>query len=647
MAGIVDEPLLQEMLFRMRHRGPDDSGMFFARGSTAAGRIALGNNRLSILDLSDAGHQPMSNEDQSIWVAYNGEIYNFRELRAELEADGHTFRSHTDTEVLPHLYETYGRAMVNRLNGMFAFAVWDARRQKLFLFRDRMGIKPLYYSQSGDHLYFASEIKALLASPEIDTELNPHALEKYLTLLYVPNPETLFKGIHKLQPGHWLVWEKGSANIECYWDLKFGPYYSASEEELAEELKRRLAASTKRQMISDVPIGFFLSGGIDSSALVASAAESCSDLSAYTISFTSQHGRLEQSSDDPGFARIVAQRFGVKLREIIVEPRVIDCLPKVVWHLDDPIADPACIATYLICQAAKPEVKVLLTGQGGDEIFGGYRVHLIERMTRKLRWIPRPLRGKLARDILRYIARHKEKLVGISPGLILAFARYFEKVLQVTDAEPREQYAFMRSYLHGEQLKELFSPDRGHRVAGEVFTQGFTELFEQCAAEDFVNQMLYVDAKTFLPDLNLAYSDKLSMACSIEARVPFLDGEVVDFALRVPPNLKIRGLTQKYLLKRAMRGVLPEAVIRRRKAGFGLPVRAWLRNELRDLVHDVLSEEKVRRRGLFDSGAVARMVRENHLGQRDYTLQIWALLTLEVWHQTFMDNRQIRQLALA
>jgi len=644
MAGIAEEVLLRQMLAVTRHRGPNDSGAYVARGATAAARVAIGNNRLSIIDLSPAGHQPMCNEDRTVWVAYNGETYNFAELRQELIGDGHQFKSHTDTEVLVHLYEKHGLDMVKRLNGMFAFAVWDANKQELWLFRDRMGIKPLYYTQVGERLYFASEIKALLACEEITVEIDRTSLCQYLAYLYVPNPGSMFKGISKLPPGHRLCWRNGKVRIDCYWDLSYGNYFREGEAALAEQFRELLVAATRRQLISDVPVGFFLSGGLDSSTLLACAAQAGeSSLNCYSIAYKEKYGSTEQCTDDARFAKIVAGHFGAKFHQIVVDPDVATLLPKVVWHLDDPVADPAAIATYLISRAAAPEVTVLLSGQGADEVLGGYRVHRAYKLAALLRLIPRCVREEWAPRWLKWLSVHKDSVIGISPGLLLGACRHSDKLLRTAGMEPAQQYAALRAYLLDEDIRRLLSAESNVATREWSYRDTFLNLFIKTAREDYLNQMLYVDAKTYLPDLNLAYSDKLSMACSIEVRVPFLDNEIVEFLQRVPPRLKIHRYTQKYILRMAMDRVLPKEILHRRKAGFGLPIRAWLRNELRVMLTDMLSEERICRRGLFDPAAVSQMIRDNDSGEQDYTLQLWGLLSLELWHESFLEQRRIKQ----
>lgn len=637
MAGVKNAQLLEEMLEITRHRGPDDCGTYLTSGNTPENSVAIGNNRLKILDLSSAGHQPMSSPDGCAWVVYNGELFNFAELREELIADGCTFRSHADTEVLPLLWLKYGRRMVERLNGMFAFAIWDTRDQTLFIARDRMGVKPLYYAVCGNKLYFASEIKAILLASELNPELDPAALRSFLSLLYVPHPGTMFRGIKKLQPGCWLAWKNGKVKVDRYWDgAQPVSKSNADEQELTQQCREVLKDAVRRQLISDVPVGFFLSGGLDSSTLLACAAEvHGGPLQCYTIRFKEEHARLEQSGEDSFYAKKVAQHFGATCEEIIVDPDVTNLLPKVIWHLDDAVADHAAIATWLICKEAKSSATVLLSGQGGDELFAGYRVHLVEKFPRWLRTIPSFAREKFLQKVLQWLSRNAAHVPGLQPGLIMAYSRYITKVLNLASLSPQEQFIGMRSYSSSKDLEDLLNPEV--LAASEPHEKVLKEHFSQAASLDFLEQMLYVDQQTFLPDLNLAYSDKLSMAASIEARVPFLDNAVVDFMRQVPSRFKLKGHTQKYILKKAMEGILPHEVIYRRKAGFSLPVRSWLRNELSEMVGDVLSEKRIRDRGLFQPKAVMKIIEDNRSGARDYTLQIWSLLTLELWQQTFID----------
>ena len=639
MAGIKDAELLSDMLRLTAHRGPDDSGTFVT-GTSMRNSLAIGNNRLKILDLSSAGHQPMASPDGDVWVVYNGELFNYPELRDELLADGCVFRSHADTEVLPLLWLKYGEQMVNHLNGMFAFAIWDKREDKLFIARDRLGIKPLYYAMRGARFYFGSEIKSLLLAPEVEAEINLEAMREYLSLLYVPNPGTMFRGILKLQPGCTLTWQNGQIRIERFWDGSEPVQpLKGTEEDLIHQCREVLRDSVRRQLMSDVPVGFFLSGGLDSSTLVACASEVHNGpLRCYTISFRERDARLEQSGEDAYYAKRVAAHFGAQCQEILVDPNVTDWLPKVIWHLDDAVADHAAIATWLICREAKSTSTVLLSGQGGDELFAGYRVHLVGKYPKWPGRLSPALRQNLLISPIEALGRTAARFPRISPGLVLAFCRYSTRALRLAGLSQAEQFAGMRSYVDEAGLANLLTPEV--YAASRPHDQALLDHFSEAASLNFLDQMLYVDQQTFLPDLNLTYSDKLSMAASIEARVPFLDNEVIDFMRAIPPSLKLRGHNQKYILKKAMEDILPREIIARRKAAFGLPVRSWLRNELREMLGDLLSEKRVRERGLFRPEAVARIVAENQAGIRDHTLSLWSLLTLELWQQTFIDARR-------
>jgi asparagine synthase (glutamine-hydrolysing) len=641
MAGAADTHLLDAMLGCIVHRGPNDSGTFLERETAPCDQIAMGTRRLSIIDLSQAGHQPISNEDGSVWVAYNGEIYNFRALRQTLLSKGHSFRSQTDSEVLVHLYEEYGERLVEHINGMFAFALWDRRKKRLFLFRDRFGIKPLYYTQHQGVLYFGSEVKSLLCVPGLPVEIDAVALQQYLQALYVPNPRTMFRGIHKLEPGHFLEWDHGTVTTHSYWDLTYRPDATRSEEDWAAALRESLIKVVEDQLMSDVPVGFFLSGGVDSSTLLACAAQTGhTGLKCYSIAFLDQHGRFEQNSEDAHYARIVAQQYRADFREIVVEPRVVDLLPKAVWYLDEPVADHAAIATYLICDAARTEVTVLLSGQGGDEMFAGYRAHISPKLASYMRRLPKSLRRVANEKLVPALMATHARLPGVSPGLLRAAGRFTGRLLGAAELEPCAQYIAARSYFDGNASLALLSPQmRSAATGGDDLGTVFLRRFAEAAQYDFISQMLYVDAKTFLPDLNLAYSDKMSMAASIEVRVPFLDDRIADLALSIPSSLKIKGFKQKYILKKAMQGMLPDGVLHRRKAGFGLPVRSWLSHDLRDMVMDLLSPARVKDRGIFDADAVQKMLQADAGGEGDFTLPIWSLLTFELWQQAFIDSR--------
>ncbi len=631
----VDRGALDAMVASLSHRGPDDEGTYVSPGAT----VGLGSARLSILDLSPAGHMPMQSDDGRVTVVYNGEIYNHKHLRRRLEGRGHVFRSGSDTEVLVHGYEEWGIDVVARLNGMFAFAVWDERERSLFLARDRFGVKPLYYTDDGrGRLTFASEVKALLAGGLSVGPVEPGSLHRYLTFLWVPGPHTMFAGVTKLEPGHWARWRDGGLSVHRFWQPRFRPG-ETPDETASRRLREVLEDTIVRQLEADVPVGVFLSGGLDSTALAALATCAGDDpVTCFTIAFRAQDAALEQSSDDARYARLAAQALGANLSEIEVSPDIVDLLPRVVWQLDEPIADPAAIGTWLICQAAREHVTVLLSGQGADEVFAGYRVHRMPALANAAGRLPFSLRQHVLAGLVAGLPGVAGKIPGVSSGLTLAAHRYLAKMLAGVDLPPEERYVFYRSYYRDAELAGLYSPDLRAAVGDAVAGSEHLDYFAEVPTADFLDRMLYVDWKTFLPELNLAYCDKMSMAASVETRVPYLDNEIVDLMLTVSPRMKLRGATSKYVLRQAVKDIVPQAIVRRRKAGFGAPIRTWLRRDLREMVDDLLSRERIDARGYFDAAAVRRMVDDDREGRADNTYRIWALLTLEIWHQVFMDG---------
>ncbi len=635
-AGFADKDLLERMTAVITHRGPDDGGIYLSPDRT----VGLGNRRLSIIDLSPAGHMPMSNAEGTIRITYNGEVYNFPELRRLLEARGHQFRSGTDTETILRLYEDEGSDAFQQLNGMFAFALWDARQRELWLVRDRLGIKPLYYTEINGSLLFASEIKSLLLDPRVRREIDPEALHYFLAHLWTPGPGTMFKNIYKLPPGHYLRWRDGRSEVRPYWQLRWTETSQASTEEYARELRAILERAVQRHLIADVPVGLFLSGGLDSSILLGLMSQiTQTPAEAYTIAFRNEDARLEQAAGaDEHYAELVAQHFGARFHRLQVDPNVVDLLPRVLWHLDEPVADPAAITTLLIAEAARPQVTVLLSGQGADEVFAGYRVHLVERFAQALARLPQKVRSGILQPGLSSLPWLADHIPGIHPGLVMAFHRYFSKVLAGVDMSPEERYLFNRSYYSAEQQLSLYHPDVRQQFVAFDSGRRHSQYFAEASDTDFVNRMLHVDLKTFLPELNLTYGDKLTMAASVEMRVPFLDNELVEFMAGVPPHLKIRGLTSKYLLRRAVADLLPPAILKRRKAGFGAPIRRWLETDLVNLVDDLLSPETIRARGYFDPVTIRRLIENDRKRREDHAYRIWALLTLEMWMRLFIDR---------
>jgi asparagine synthase (glutamine-hydrolysing) len=639
VANCGDRETLARMTQVQAHRGPDDSGLWDRRFPDGS-YIGLGSRRLAILDLSSVGHMPMCNEDGTVWITYNGEIYNFAELRCELESKGHQFASHTDTEVIVHLYEEEGPECVKRLNGMFAFAICDLRSgaPTLFLARDHFGIKPLYYFHQGKPFAFASEIKGLLQIPELEAELDPQSLHQYLTFLWVPDPKTMFRRILKLPAGHYAILRNGELRIQQYWDLTVPPAnhrYARSEAELAEEVRERFRKSVEAQMVSDVPIGAFLSAGLDSSSIVAMMRQATEQpVRTYTITFPSKYRVGENTLDDPEVATRLARHLGCENQRIVVEPQVIDLLPKLVWHMDEPTADPAIIPAYLVCREARKKATVLLSGVGGDELFAGYRKHVAHYWSQAYARLPSLLRLAAERTLAGLPSFRGTSLKG---GVRLA-----KKMARSASLSPVDRFIANSTYLDGMQKSSLYTGDFAAEACMLDPAGEHVAAFERVQHADFLQQMLYLDTKIFMTSLNLTYNDKMSMASSVELRVPFLDRELAEFvAWNVPPHLKLRGFlrpTTKYILRRAMRDILPAEVLRQPKAGFAAPVDYWLAHDLRTMVDDLLSPAQLRKRGMFRPEAVQRFVHEHRTGRQDWSMQLWQFLTLELWMQAFVDD---------
>ncbi len=598
------------------HRGPDDEGFFFADG------VGLGMRRLSIIDLA-GGKQPISNEDGSATVVFNGEIYNYRELRRQLQRDGHFFKTESDTEVIVHLYEELGAECVSKLRGMFGFALWDARNNSLLLARDRLGIKPLYYTQVGDSLIFASEIKAILQHPDVDARLNLEALGNFLTLKYVPAPQTIFDDIWALPPGYLLNYTDGQIRVHQYWDLCFGPARSQRHHEnvYAEQLQELLHEAIQLHLISDVPFGAFLSGGIDSSMIVALMSHYLNEpVKTFSVGFT---GDGVEFSELP-YARIIAERYQTDHYEVLMSAQdFMEVAEKVVWHLDQPIADQAALANYMVADMASRHVKMVLTGEGGDELFAGYARYAGERFSFLGHFVPKGMKPLIRHVIERHLPipqRPKLALHAITQhGEVARFVHWFPLFNHHHKAE------LLSSKL--KQIIDIAAPE-----------QVFEEHLQRTDADDSLSRMLYLDTKLWLPDDLLARGDKTSMAASIEARVPFLDHMVVEFAAALPPHLKLKRLMRKYLLKKVGVSLLPPEIIRRKKEGFPMPVSIWFRHEARSFVRDLLSPSVINRRGLFDPGYVERLLDRHESGVADYGTHIWALLNVELWHRQFVDK---------
>jgi asparagine synthase (glutamine-hydrolysing) len=638
LANWGDRETLGCMTHVQAHRGPDDSGVWERRFPDGS-YVGLGSRSLAILDLSSDGHMPMCNEDRTVWITYNGEIYNFPDLRCELQRKGHRFASNTDTEAIIHLYEQEGEDCVHRLQGMFAFAVCDLRSgsPQLFLARDHFGIKPFYYIHRGTKLAFASEIKALLQVPDVQSELDLESLHQFLTFLWVPDPKTMFRGIRKLPAGHCATFRDGELKIREYWDLRFPPantYYSESEADLADEVRERLRHSVEAQMVSDVPIGAFLSAGLDSSSIVAMMCRAAKQpVRTYTITFPRKYRVGEVALDDPEVPARMTRKLGCENQQIVVEPDVAGLLPRLTWHMDEPTADPAIITAYLVCREARKQATVLLSGIGGDELFAGYRKHAAYRWARAFRKTPPVLRAVLERGL--------DVLPSMRGTFLKGGIRLGKKMARSASLEPQDAFIGNCTYFDAEQKSDLYAPEIRHQIGDcnpAVRHRAYFECVQDC---DFLNQMLYLDTKIFMVSLNLTYNDKMSMASSVEVRVPFLDRELAEFAaLSIPPDLKLKGSfrpTTKHIFRRAMNDILPPEVLRQPKAGFAAPVDYWLANDLREMVDDLLGDDNIQKRGLFRPEGVRRLVSEHRIGAKDWSMQIWQLLTLENWMRVFLD----------
>lgn len=638
LANWGDRELLGRMTRVQAHRGPDDSGLWERRFPDGS-YVGLGSRRLAILDLSADGHMPMCNEDRTLWITYNGEIYNFAALRTELQQKGHLFASNTDTEVVLHLYEQEGEDCVHRLNGMFAFAICDMRsgQPKLFLARDHFGIKPFYYVHRGRKLAFASEVKALLQISEVESELDLESLHQFLTFLWVPDPKTMFRGIFKLPAGHCATFCDRELKIRQYWDLSFPrahAHYPCSEADLAAEVRERLRRSVEAQMVSDVPIGAFLSAGLDSSSIVAMLCRAAKQPArTYTITFPQKYRVGESTLDDPTVPARLAQKLGCENQQIVVEPDVASLLPRLTWHMDEPTADPAILTAYLVCREARKQATVLLSGIGGDELFAGYRKHVAYRWARAYRSAPRLFRAAIERGI--------DALPGMRGTPLKGSIRLAKKMVRSASLEPEDAFIGNCTYFDTDQKADLYTPEIQRQLRDCDPARRHRLCFDSVQGCDFLNQMLYLDSKIFMVSLNLTYNDKMSMASSVEVRVPFLDRELAEFAAwKIPPELKLKGFFRpatKYILRQAMKGVLPAEVLRQPKAGFAAPVDYWLANDLREMVDDLLSGENIRKRGLFRPEPVRRLISAHRSGAKDWSMQIWQLLTVENWMRIFLD----------
>ncbi len=614
----VGPHLLQAMQQALFHRGPDDDGAYL---DDQVG-LGLGFRRLSIIDL-EGSRQPLFNEDRQIVLTFNGEIYNYRDLQDRLLQHGHRFRTNGDGEVIAHLYEQYGPACVQQLRGMFGFALWDARQRRLLLARDRLGIKPLYYTVQNDTLIYASEIKAILQHPHVARTLNLDALKMYLAMRYVPAPHTMFAGIHALPPGHILLCDATGVRVEQYWDIPFveQPDTQRSEGDYAEELEALLHEIVQQHLISDVPFGAFLSGGVDSSTIVALMTHFLDEpVQTFSVGFAEPWAAHSELT----FAHLVARQYQTRHHDVIIAPHDIsDAAAHVIWHLDQPIGDEATVANYMVAKLASQHVKMVLTGEGGDELFAGYGRYQWERRGAALRRMPVALRATAlgASRLLHGLRGAKIALYALS---------HSDEAQRMRNWFPMYNSDMLAALLEGQPLEQ-------HRTQNNA-EQMFRSYLDRAGISDPINRMLYVDTRMWLVDDLLARGDKTSMAHSLEARVPFLDHKLVEFAARLPSHLKVNQLQRKYILKKVAERFLPKTIVYRKKQGFPLPMTEWFRAELRPFVHDLLSPERIQQRGFFNPAYVAQLLHEHDTSIADHSLQLWGLVSLELWQQQFLDR---------
>jgi asparagine synthase (glutamine-hydrolysing) len=604
-----DHALLGAMCAAIRHRGPDDEGRRIMPG------VALGMRRLSIIDLA-TGQQPIHNEDSTVWVVFNGEIYNYAELRADLTSRGHRFYTHSDTETIVHAYEEWGENAFSRLRGMFGIALWDAREGALLLARDRVGIKPLHYAIAGGRLYFGSEIKSILASSAVRRDIDFTALDHYLSFLYTPRDGSIFAGIHKLPPGHVLRWHAGSARISRYWELSPAETLPESEMDAVETLREVLRDAVRSHLMSEVPLGAFLSGGVDSSVVVALMAEASSQpVRTFSIGFD------DPRYDELDHARVVARHFGTDHYEFVVKPDALAIIDDLIGHFDEPFGDSSAIPTWYVSEMARRHVTVVLSGDGGDELFGGYeRYSPHPRIAAFDRWAPPASRtvASLVWPLLPHGATGKN-------------------FLRRAARDERGRYLDQIGYFQADEKQALLSDDVRRAIGSADAEARLGVHFSRFDRLPWNAQMMHFDFETYLPEDILTKVDRMSMAHSIESRVPLLDNRVVDFAAGIPADLKIKNGRKKHILKEAASTLLPQEILNRRKQGFAVPVGGWFRGDLREFFSDVLSSRPARERGYFDGRFIDRMVREHVSGRRDHTLRLWALVVFELWHRQYLE----------
>jgi len=612
----IDESLLGRMNEAIRHRGPDEDGFYINDG------VGLAMRRLSIIDLA-SGQQPIHNQDKTAWIVFNGEIYNYQEVREQLEKLGHKFYTNSDTEIIVHAYDQYGVDCPKHLRGMFVFAIWDTRDDSLFLARDRVGKKPLLYAQHNGDLIFGSEFQALLQHPDISRDINTAAIHHYLSYLCVPAPMTAYKQIKKLEPGHWLKWKNGEIKTERYWQPDFNKKIKISEEEAGERAIEILRESVRLRLISEVPLGAFLSGGIDSSAVVALMAE-VSDKPVKTFSI----GFEEQDFSELHHAKRVAEHIGADHHEFIVRPNALEILPMLVKHYGEPYADSSAIPTYYVARETRRHVTVALNGDGGDESFAGYERYAAMKIAETYHKIPALLRKAFIESPVKAFPVSEKKK---------SRARDAKRFLKAASLPKVERYLAWVNVLDKQTKEELYTKDFQAEVGHINPADNLARWLAQANGAGTVDAVLLTDTMTYLPDDLLVKVDIATMAVSLEARSPFLDHNVIEFAASLPENLKLKGMTSKYLLKKILGKLLPQENLKRRKMGFGVPISHWFRGEMKNFLHEVLLTEKAQKRGILKREKIEELITRHTSGARDYGHGLWTLLMLELWFQEFID----------
>jgi asparagine synthase (glutamine-hydrolysing) len=621
--GTIDSEILSRMGLALAHRGPDDCDEMTEISD--AGCVALGHKRLSIIDLSPAGRQPIANEDESVWLTLNGEIYNYRELREELESKGHRFRSHSDSEVVVHLYEESGAQCLEKLKGMFAFALWDRKQKALLLARDRIGKKPLHYCIIGNSLIFASEIKALLQHPAVSRDLNLRALSKYLSYEYVPAPDTIFRSINKLEPGHYLIHRDYHSRIACYWDVPLQNHQPTgrSEHDCVEELRAILNLSVRRRLVADVPVGLFVSGGLDSGIVAAFAAKAKSELDCFSIGFD------EPSFDESVYAKTIAASLGIRHHLKIFTGRdMLQLLEQLPRLLDEPLADPSIFPLYLLSQFAARDLKVVLSGDGGDELFAGYQTFQADKLMRYYGALP-----WFVRNSIRRVSQH----LPVSHAY-LSLDYKIKQFLKAEGVPPEIRFFLWRGAFSPADQCALLAPDIRAELGDYDSYEDIARYIDESELENGVERLLYLCMKLYLQDSNLVTVDRASMANGLEVRCPLLDQDLVEFVSRLPARYKLKGFRAKYLLRKAAEGLLPETIIHREKKGFGIPLAKWLGTDLKIFMLDHLNEARIRRQGIFNYAYIKRLVDEQFSKTKDHRELLWTLIVFQSWYEEYIDN---------